>query len=130
MNFTKLALSLLMLSNLSSADDTPFLVFDCACDRAIAKQQFRLRFKNDNSVETDTWSSTLGQTKIHFEKVNKRTVKVSISTGIPGISHAAPHQFRFAAPTTNDEFNFSFSLNPLHVSNELFSLTCLKVRNE
>src|SRR5687767_11279047 len=116
----------LVLSTPLLADDTPFLNFHCVYERTTEDYEFDLKFKNDESDETETWSSGLKRTKMRFEKKNKGLVNVWISTGIPIISYGIPEVFEFSAPLNQSEFNFSFGTRPLGAKGEFFSLTCKK----
>lgn len=120
-------LGLVLTTSFIRADDTPFLSFSCEYDRALEEHAFRLRFKNDDSVEVESWSSALKRTKMRFEKVSKTKLNVWISTGLPVVAHAVPEEFRFTAPLSGDDFQFSFGMKPLNYKNEFFSLVCRKI---
>ena len=126
MKLMKLTLGLVLTTSLASAGDTPFFDFKCTFERAMSVSQFDLHFKNDDSVEIDNWASRSGQTKIHFEKINKHTVNILLATGFPGVSHAIPHEFKFTAPLRNEEFNFAFSGSPLSINADECALRCVR----
>ena len=129
MKLTQLSWVLAFLANSLFADDTPFLKYRCQYDRATEDYEFQLVFKDDDSTEVETWSSSYKRTKMRFEKTSRTTVAIYISTGLPMVSHAIPEEFRFTAPL-NDEFNFSFGMKPLTIKNEFFSLVCKKAKAE
>lgn len=116
----------LVTTQVLSADDTPFLQYDCAFDRAASGHQFTISFKNDDSDETETWSTSLKSTKIRFTKTSKSLVKIWIHTGAPIVAYAVPGEFEFTAPLGNEEINFTFGVRPVGMKGEFFELACHK----
>lgn len=108
------------------AGDTPFWNFHCTLGSPMERQEFDLAFQH-SLPDVVEWQSLLGRTKMQFERVSTDTVSVIINTGLPVLAQATPHQFRFTAPLTTPQFDFSMGVNAVGMAEgDMFTLVCLK----